>query len=249
MKHTTKSILRPKTASKGQKWMISKREHRCLVLFPLEIMFANTFPNKYLCAYYFSTGRAHDGPKFTNTITQNIQFSQHLNFSTPSKNSTKKHSPKKGTTKTPAKTSTPTKRQNGDTRNNEYLVQQQNRVQYRTISKYKTPDKMEKTSENQPHQTNGERVKSDLRMHSQKTYGEYDVRSKHDPCIDATHHAQHRQNMHRARSSHKMYSERSLARETCVHGNKHTATQCSKIRTLHRRSIGEQQMTHVLNSP
>ena len=66
---------------------------------------------------------------------------------------------KKGTTKTPAKTSTPTKHQNGDTRNNEYLVQQQNRVQYRTISKYKTPDKMEKTSENQPHQTNGERVK------------------------------------------------------------------------------------------
>ena len=196
------------------------------------------------CAYYFSTGRAHDGPKFTNTITQKIQFSQHLNFSTPSKTQQKTFT-KKRTTKTPAKTSTPTKRQNGDTRNNEYLVQQQNRVQYRTISKYKTPDKMEKTSENQPHQTNGERVKSDLRMHSQKTYGEYDVRSKHDPCIDATHHAQHRQNMHRARSSHKMYSERS----TRVHGNKHTATQCSTIRTLHRRSIGEQQMTRVLNSP
>ena len=68
---------------------------------------------------------------------------------------------------------------------------------------------MEKTGENQQHQTNGERVKSDLRMHSQKTYGEYDVRSKHDPCIDATHHAQHRQNMHRVRSGHKMYSERS----------------------------------------
>ena len=163
----------------------------------------------------------------------------------------KKYSPKKELQRHQPKTSTPTKRQNGDTRNNEYLVQQQNRVQYRTISKYKTPDKMEKTSENQPHQTNGERVKSDLRMHSQQTYGEYDVRSKHDPCIDATHHAraQHRQNMHRARSSHKMYSERSLARETRVHGNKHTATQCSKIRTLHRRSIGEQQMTHVLNSP
>ena len=173
----------------------------------------------------------------------NISISQHLQ-KTQQKTFTKKR-----TTKTPAKTSTPTKRQNGDTRNNEYLVQQQNRVQYRTISKYKTPDKMEKTSENQPHQTNGERVKSDLRMHSQKTYGEYDVRSKHDPCIDATHHAQHRQNMHRARSSHKMYSERSLARETRVHGNKHTATQCCEIRTLHRRSIGEQQMTHVLNSP
>ena len=93
--------------------------------------------------------------------------------------------------------------------NNEYLVQQQNSVQYRTISKYKTHDKMEKTGENQQHQTNGERVKSGLRMHNQKTYGEYDVRSKHDPCIDATHHAQHRQNMHRARSSDKMYSERS----------------------------------------
>ena len=38
-----------------------------------------------LCAFYFSTGRAHDGPKFINTITQKIQFSQHLNFSTPSK--------------------------------------------------------------------------------------------------------------------------------------------------------------------
>ena len=173
----------------------------------------------------------------------NISISQHL------QKLNKKHSPKKELQRHQPKTSTPTKRQNGDTRNNEYLVQQQNRVQYRTISKYKTPDKMEKTSENQPHQTNGERVKSDLRMHSQKTYGEYDVRSKHDPCIDATHHAQHRQNMHRARSSHKMYSERSLAREIRVHGNKHTATQCSKIRTLHRRSIGEQQMTHVLNSP
>ena len=68
---------------------------------------------------------------------------------------------------------------------------------------------MEKTGENQQHQTSGERVKSDLRMHSQKTYLEYDVRSKHDPCIDATHHAQHRQNMDRAKSSDKMYSERS----------------------------------------
>ena len=46
-----------------------------------------------------------------------------------------------------------------------------------------------------------------------------------------------------------MYSERSQALGTRVHGNKHTATQYSKIRTLHRRSIGEQQMTHVLNSP
>ena len=53
------------------------------------------------CAYYFSTGRAHDGPKFTNTITQKIQFSQHLNFSTPSKKLNKKTFTKKRTTKTP----------------------------------------------------------------------------------------------------------------------------------------------------
>ena len=42
MKHKTKSILRPRTTSEGQKWMILKREHPCLVLFPLEIMFSNT---------------------------------------------------------------------------------------------------------------------------------------------------------------------------------------------------------------
>ena len=167
----------------------------------------------------------------------------------------KKHSPKKNhkdTSQNEHTNQTPKwrhKKTMTTQENNEYLVQQQNRVQYRTISKYKTHDKMEKTSENQQHQTNGERVKSDLRMHSQKTYGEYDVRSKHDPCIDATHHAQHRQNMHRARSSDKMYSERSQARGTRVHENKHTATQCSKIRTLHRRSIGEQQMTRVRHSP
>ena len=40
--------LRSRTTSEGQKWMISKREHPCLVLFPLEIMFANTFSSEYL---------------------------------------------------------------------------------------------------------------------------------------------------------------------------------------------------------
>ena len=30
-------------------WMISKREHCCLILFPIEVMFANTIPSKYLC--------------------------------------------------------------------------------------------------------------------------------------------------------------------------------------------------------
>ena len=49
MKHKPKSILRPRTTSEGQKWMISKREHPCLVLFSLEIMFANTISSKYLC--------------------------------------------------------------------------------------------------------------------------------------------------------------------------------------------------------
>ena len=102
------------------------------------------------CAYYFSTGRAHDGPKFTNTITLKkynfhyISISQHLQ-----KNSTKENykdtSQNELTNKTPKwrhkKTITAQE-------NNEYLVQQQNRVQYRTISKYKTHDKMEKTSEN-----------------------------------------------------------------------------------------------------
>ena len=208
------------------------------------------------CAYYFSTGRAHDGPKFTNTITQKHIIFTTSQFLNTFKKLNKKNIHQKRTTKTPAKNEhtnqTPKWRHTKTMttqENNEHLVQQQSRVQYRTISKYKTHDKMEKTSEKQQHQTNGGRVKSNLRMHSQKTYGEYDVRSKHDPCIDATHHVQHRQNMHRARSSDKMYSERSQARGTHVHGNKHTATQCSKIRTLHRRSIGEQQMTHVLNSP
>ena len=48
-KHKTKSILRPRTTSEGQKWMISKHEHPCLVLFPLEIMFTNTISSKYIC--------------------------------------------------------------------------------------------------------------------------------------------------------------------------------------------------------
>ena len=180
----------------------------------------------------------------------NISISQHLQKTQQKKTFAKKNY--KDTSQNEHTNQTPKwrhKKTMTTQENNEYLVQQQNRVQYRTISKYKTHDKMEKTSEKQQHQTNGERVKSDLRMHSQKTYIEYNVRSKHDPYIDATHHAQHRQNMHRARSSDKTYSERSQARATREHGNKHTATQCSKIRTLHRRSIGEQQMTHVLYSP
>ena len=184
----------------------------------------------------------------TQSLKKNIIFttSQFLNTF---KKLNKKHSPKKELQRHQPKRAHQPNAKMATQENNEFLIQQQNRVQCRTISKYKTHDKMEKTSENQQHQTNGERVKRDLRMHSEKTYGEYDVRSKHDPCIDATHPAQHRQNMHRARSNDKMYSERSQARGTRVHGNKHTATQCSKIRTLHRRSIGEQQMTHVLSSP
>ena len=49
MKHKTKSILRPRTTSEDRKWMILKREHPCLLLFPLEIMFANTISSRYLC--------------------------------------------------------------------------------------------------------------------------------------------------------------------------------------------------------
>ena len=76
------------------------------------------------CAYYFSTGCAHDGPKFTNTITQkntfhNISISQHLQ-KTQQKTFTKKelqrHQPKRAHQPN-AKLATQ--------ENNEYLVQQQ----------------------------------------------------------------------------------------------------------------------------
>ena len=186
----------------------------------------------------------HTTDRSSQTQSLKRKISQHL------QKLNKKHSPKKELQRHQPKRAHQPNAKMATQENNEYLVQQQNRVQYRTISKYKTHDRMEKTSEtNNIKQTeNVSKVTfvCTARKHTVSTM--YAASTIHASMQHITHNIV-KIIMHRARSNDKIYSERSQARGTREHGNKHTATQCSKIRTLHRRSIGEQQMTHVLNSP